>query len=164
MMRVSGSGTGLIARQDRRRWSVPPERCHSPRQSWRQVASLLKAPVIRKTTTLTTINAPVTILEADDPERRVVVERNEHQRLAPLTQSTSPAPCALTQRLATKKKSDSRLMKVSAGSRYRLFGSPAQVRPSGARRAGTRCGRDADARRPDGRPAARRSATAQGRH
>ena len=49
-------------------------------------------------------------LKADDLQGRVVVERNKHQRVFPGTQRMSPEVLALAQRLATKKKSDRRLM------------------------------------------------------
>ena len=49
-------------------------------------------------------------LKANDLEGRVVVERNEHYRVFPGTQRMSPVVLALAQRLATKRKSERRLI------------------------------------------------------
>ncbi len=49
-------------------------------------------------------------LKADDLQGRVVVERNEHYRVFPGTHRMSPEVLALAQRLATKRKSERRLI------------------------------------------------------
>ena len=49
-------------------------------------------------------------LKANDFQGRVVMERNKHYRVFPGTQRMSPEVLALAQRLATKRKSERRLM------------------------------------------------------
>ena len=80
------------------------------------------------------------------------MQRNEHRRLSPDRSGSGPAPtarrrrpCALTKRLATNRKSDSRLMYLSAARRHVLARQSCELRPSPARRAGRRCAPDADA-------------------